>query len=220
MTKFLIPFLLISAAASARDLSTYRGFQLGAGLDAVAKQAGEDPAQAKTIHRRPALIQELEWRPQALGSSSDAEPAKDVLFSFYDGQLFRIAVHYDHYQIDGMTTADLVDAISAQYGNATTGALPVDSATAAYGDREEILAQWQDAEYRFELVQFSYGRDYKLVGTLKSLEGPVRAATIEALRLDLQDAPQREAARVAKEDEKERARLDKARLANKAKFKP
>jgi hypothetical protein len=58
------------------------------------------------------------------------------------------------------------------------------------------------------------------VGTLKSLEASAEAATIEAVRLDLQDAPEREAARVAKEDETERARLDKARLANKAKFKP
>ena len=219
MTKFFIKSLwLISAAASAGDLSTYRKFQLGTGLAEVAKLAGEDPAQAKTIHLRPVLMQELTWHPHAVGSSQ-TEPAKDVFFSFYDGQLYQIAVHYDHYEIDGMTTDDMIDAISAQYGSATKPA-GVSSVKTLYGDHEEILAQWQDSQYRFDLVRFSYGRDFKLVGTLKSLEASVEAATVEAVRLDLQDAPRREAVRVAKEDETERVRLDKARLANKAKFKP
>jgi len=218
MTKLLIKSLfLISAAACAEDLSTYRNFRLGTDVATVAKQAGADPAQAKTIHRRPALMQELTWNPKAAGSPQ-AEPARDVVFSFYDGQLYRIAVHYDHYEIDGMTTDDMIDGISAQYGSATTP--PASSVTTLYGDREEILAQWQDSQYRFDLVRFSYGRDFKLVGTLKSLDASAEAATLEAVRLDLQDAPQREAARVAKEDQTERARLEKARLANKAKFKP
>jgi hypothetical protein len=60
-------------AAWAGDLSTYRNFQLGTDLATVAKQAGEDPSQANVIHRRPALIQELEWRPQS-GSTSQADP--------------------------------------------------------------------------------------------------------------------------------------------------
>jgi len=219
MTKLLVKsLLLISAAASAQDLSTYRKFRLGTDLDTVAKQASEDPVQAKTIYRRPALLQELTWKAQAAGSPQ-TEPARDVVFSFYDRQLYRIAVLYYHFEIDGMTTKDMIEAISAQHGSATkpAGVTPVKT---LYGDHEEVLAQWQDSQYRFDLVRFSYGRDFKLVGTLKSLEASVEAATIEAVRLDLQDAPQREAARVAKEDETERARLDKARLANKAKFRP
>ena len=75
-------------------------------------------------------------------------------------------------------------------------------------------------EYDFSLIRSSYGRDFKLVGTLKDLNAQAEAATIEAVKLDLEDAPQKEAARVAKEDETERIRLEKARLANKAKFRP
>jgi len=210
----------MSAAGWAGDLSTYRNFQLGTALATVAKQAGEDPSQAKVIHVRPVLIQELAWRPQPAGSSSQTETAKDVVFSFYDGQLFRIKVDYDHYQIDGLTTDDLVEAISAKYGSATKPPVPVNSAATSYGDHEQVLAQWQDSQYRFELIRFSYGRDFKLVGILKNLEASAQAATIEAARLDAEDAPQREAARIARQDETERARLDKARLANKAKFRP
>ena len=218
--SLLASFALMSAAAGGEDLSKYRNFQLGADLATVAKQAGQDPAEAKTIHRRPALIQELAWRPPPTSASSPTEPVKDVVFSFYDGQLFRIVIQYDHYEIDGMTAGDLVEAISAQYGIATKPPDAPKSIRALYGDQETALARWQDARYRFELVRFSYGRDFKLVGTLRSLEASVESATTEAARLDLEDAPQREAARLAKEEETERARLEKARLANKAKFKP
>ena len=44
------------------------------------------------------------------------EPAKQVVFSFYDGELFRIVVNYDRYETEGLTADDLVDAISATYG--------------------------------------------------------------------------------------------------------
>src|SRR5581483_3178994 len=96
VTTLCVLFGLASATALGADLSGYRKFQLGASLPAVAKQAGTNVSQAKTIHSRPALIQELEWRPPILGSSN-AEPAKDVVFSFYNGTLFRIVIDYDRY---------------------------------------------------------------------------------------------------------------------------
>ena len=60
LTSFLV-FGAISAVCAA-DLSKYRDFQLGTDLPTIAKQVGASPSQAKAIHRRPALIQELEWR--------------------------------------------------------------------------------------------------------------------------------------------------------------
>src|SRR5689334_18675069 len=74
-----------AAATLGGDLSKYRNFQLGTDLATVAKQAGVDPSQAKAIHLRPALIQELEWRPRALGPTSQREAAQDVVFGFYNG---------------------------------------------------------------------------------------------------------------------------------------
>ncbi len=48
---------------NAPDLSRYREFQFGMNLLVVAKQADMEPSEARVIHQRPAVIQELEWRP-------------------------------------------------------------------------------------------------------------------------------------------------------------
>jgi hypothetical protein len=208
------------AATWAGDLSKYRNFELGTDLSTVAKQAGANPSQAKVIHRRPALIQELEWRPQPLGPSSQREPAKAVVFSFYDGELFRIVVDYDRYETEGLTADDFVDAISATYGPAAKPTAPAKVAPESYGDQEQILAQWQDSQYRFDLIRSSYGPTFRLVGVIKKLEAPAQAATLEANRLDDQEAPQRDAARIANEEEAAKTRLEKARLVNKPKFRP
>src|SRR5579872_974644 len=93
----LVLFTAASLTALAEDLSKYRDFQFGVDLPAVAKLMGASPSQAKQIHSRPALVQELEWRPQSLGHSPQAESAEGVVFSFYNGTLFRIAVKYDRH---------------------------------------------------------------------------------------------------------------------------
>lgn len=212
-------FLRLQAASPTDDLSKYRGFQFGADLAAVARQAGVAPSQARVIHSRPALIQELEWRPRSPGVSSMSESAKSVVFSFYADELFRIVVDYDRYETEGMTDGDFVEAISAAYGPA---AQPAVSAKVAqgYGEAEEIIAQWQDPQYRFELLRYSYGPTFKLVGVSKKLEAPAQAAATEAKRLDDQEAPQRDAARLVSEAGAAKAKLDNARLVNKPKFRP
>ena len=219
LTSFFL-FGAVSAAALTGDLSAYRKFQFGSDLQAVAKLAGANPSHATVIHRRPALIEELEWRPQPLGWSSKTEPVQQVVFSFYNGALFRIVATYDRYETEGLTSDDIIEAISATYGVAAKPTV-VDNVSKEFsGDKEEILAQWQDPLYRFDLVRFSYGSTFRLVGVMKKLEGPAQAATIEAKRLDDKEAPQRDAARVASEEQAAGAKLEKARLANKPKFRP
>jgi hypothetical protein len=219
----LAAFLMVgamSAAPSPGDLSKYRNFEFGSDLTTVAKQAASDPSQAKVIHSRPALIQELKWRPQPLGVSSRAESAQEVLFSFYDGQLFRIQVDYDRYQTAGLTVDDFVDSLSATYGPAAKVAAQAKVAPGAYDDQEEIVAQWQDSQYRFDLIRLSYGPTFRLVGVMNRLETPAEAANLEARRLDDLEAPQRDAARLASEQEAAKAKLEKSRLVNKPKFRP
>jgi len=216
-------FVLFTAAsltAVAADLSKYRDFQFGADLPTVAKVIGASPSQAKLIHSRPALVQELEWRPQSLGPSPKAESAEGVVFSFYNGTLFRIAVKYDRYATEGLTTEDFVEAISAMYGPAAKLPPPVEPVKESYGDQDVAVARWEDPQYRFDLVRSSYGPSYSLVGILKSLEAPVQAANVEAKRLDDLEAPQRDAARAAAEQGAKAASLEKARLVNKPKFRP
>jgi hypothetical protein len=214
----LLVLAMMPAAGRAADLSRYRDFQLGTDLPAVAKQVGAGASQAKTIHLRPAFIQELQWHPQTLGPSSKAEAAQNVVFSFYNGELFQISINYDRHETEGLTTGDMIEAISATYGIAgkpTASAVP-----AGLGDPEEVVARWQDPQYSFDLIRFAYGPTFKLIGVLKRLETPVQSAIAEARRLDDREAPQRDAARMADAKETEMARLEKARLVNKPKFRP
>jgi hypothetical protein len=118
-----------------------------------------------------------------------------------------------------MTTVDMVEAISASYGIAVKPPAPPKAGPGIF-DQEEVVARWQDSEYSFELIRSSYGPSFKLVGVLKKLEAQAQAAIVEAALLDDKEAPQREANRLAREDETERAKLEKARLVNKARFRP
>jgi hypothetical protein len=162
------------------------------------------------------LIQELE-RPRVLGPLSAADGARELIFTFYNGELYRIAVNYDRYETEGMTGDDVVEAISKTYGNSNT---PAKTPVERYGVEEQVLARWEDAEYRFDLIRSSYGPSFKLIGMLKRLEAPARLAIAEATRLDTQEAPQRDAARIAAEDAAAKAKLDDARRTNKPKFHP
>ena len=221
MSRILAFFLvagITSSVASAADLSRYRDFQLGAHLPSIAKQVGEDPAQAKVLSSRPALIQELEWTPQSIGPSLKPEAVKDVAFTFYNGELHRIVVNYDRYETEGLTINDIVESISATYGAPTALIGAAGASKGPYGDREEVLAQWQDTEYRFDLFRSSYGPSFRLVATLKRLEEPARAAGAEAKRLDDKEAPQRDAARIVSEEQAARLKLEQARILNKPRF--
>lgn len=218
-TSSLLVFGMTSLAF-AGDLSRYRDFQLGNSLPTVAKQIGTSPSQAKVVQVRPALIQELAWRPQPLGPSTKTDPAQEVVFSFYAGELFQIVVNYDRYQTEGLTADDFVEAITVKYGIAATPTGPSKAAQGPYGDEEEIIARWDNPRYRFELIRSSYGPSFKLRGVLKELEVQAQAAALEAKRLDDQEAPQRDAARVASEAEATKAKLEKARHLNKPNFRP
>lgn len=211
---------VISAAAAAGDLSNYRGFRFGADLAAVGRQADADVSQAKLIHSRPAVMQELEWRPQRLGAGHQDESTADVVFSFYNGGLYRIAISYDRFKTEGMTVEDIIEAVSTMYGPAQKLTPPLKAGSGRYGDEDEVVARWQDSQYSFDLIRTSYGPSFRLVGVIKSLDVQAQAAVAEAKRLDELDAPQREAARAAKEETAVKAKLEKTRLANKARFQP
>jgi hypothetical protein len=216
----LLALGMASGIVSAQDLSRYRDFQLGTDLPTITKQIGTSPAQIKVIDRRPALIQEMAWHPQPLGSSHKTESVQEVVLTFYDGELFRIVVNYDRHETEGLTTADLVGAISTTYGLAAKPSVQAKAMKGPYGDPEDMLAQWQDSQYRFDLIRSSYGPSFRLIGVLKRLEAPAQAAMLEAQRLDDQEAPQRDAARIASEEDVAKAKLEKARLVNKLKFRP
>jgi len=211
---------LTSAVVLAEDLSKYGRFQLGTELATVAKQTGVSPAQIKVIHRRPVLIQELEWQSEATSSPTSKQSTWVVVLCLYDGQLFRIVVKYDGRETEGLTADDMVDAISQTYGVATHTTPSAKASAGRYSDEEQVLAQWHDAKHHFDLIRSSYGGRYSLAGLLKRLEEPAARALAEGVRLDNNEAPQREIDRIAAQAESDRVNLDNARVANKPKFRP
>jgi hypothetical protein len=219
----LEPARVSAPLTPARDLSRYREFQLGMNLLAVAKQAELKPSEARMIHQRPAVIQELEWRPQdSLGSSAPAEPVKNVLFSFYNGELFRIQIIYDQYKTEGLTDEDMIESISAQYGPASRPAAKVIlfSSLYVYNDTEKVIARWEDSQSSFNLFRSSYQPAFGMLVFSKRLDPLAQAAIVKAIGLDEQEAPQREIDRQKKEDAETRAAEEMARPANKAAFRP
>ena len=207
----------------AQDLSKYREFQLGMDLPAVAEKAGMKPSQATLIHQRPAMIQELEWRPQnSFNSPPQTDSVREVLFTFYNGQLYRIVVNYDKDRTEGLTEEDLIESISARYG---TPAKPVariisSSSSQVYSDSEKVIARWEDPQHSINLFRFSYQSTFGLLIFSKGLDTLAQVAIIEAKRLNEQEAPQREIDRQKKEADEKSAAGQKARPTNKANFHP
>lgn len=230
VTVVILGALLAPLSIQTQDLSRYRDFKFGTGLPVVAKQARLKPSDAKTIHRRPAMIQELVWEALSFTHSSpQAESVKDILFSFYNGELFRLVVFYNQERVEGMTAEDIIGAISAKYGKASRPTLEITlSSTQQFSDgekfysyrNEKVIAQWEDSQYSFCLFQSSAQSTYGLVAYSKRLNDQAQAAIAEAIRLDEAEIPQREVARKQKKDDEDRAQQEKARRTNKAPFRP
>ncbi len=215
--------LLLAPLMHAQDLSMYRNFQFGMNLPAVAKQADVKPSEAKVIHQRPALIEELEWRPRRLyDSSKETDPVREVLFSFYNGELFRVLVTYDPDRTQGLTRQDMVEAISAIYGTASNpdAQIILFSSSSVYSNTEKVMARWEDPQYSFNLFRVSYNSAYGIAAFSKRLDALAEKAIIEAIRLDAKEAPEREIQRQKKADDANRLAQDKARPGNKANFRP
>jgi hypothetical protein len=221
--------VITAAPTYSQDLSRYREFQLGTNLPAIAKQIRVKPSDAKAIHERPAMIQELEWRAPLMDSSQRSDSVGNILFRFYNGELYRLVVTYDPERTEGMTAEDLVEALSAKYGTANRPTAEIVlSATHLFTDgekmivdrSEKVIASWDDSQYSFNLFQFSSESTFGLVVYSKRLDDLARAAIVESVRLDQQEAPQREINSRKKKDEANRAKLEKARGVNKPPFRP
>ena len=205
--------------------SRYREFQLGSNVGSVSALIKVAASEARTIHQRPAVIQELKWRPPYFVSGSTTprtDPVQQIVFSFYDDQLFRILIDYDPQRTGGMTRADMVDAISQAYGSplqAGAGKAPA-AASQLEVESGTPVARWGDAEYSVVLYQSSYASGFRVLVSSPRLEALARTADAQAVRLDQREAPQRELARQKKEADDARVSQEKARVSNKAAFRP
>src|SRR5947209_16444239 len=148
-----VVLLLSAPLLRAQDLSKYRHFALGMSVTKVLERTGQKTADVKLIYGRPALVQEVNWWPPNLpGTLFQSDTVEQILFSFYNGELYKISVTYDQTSTEGLTTEDMVKSISAKYGPATNVVVETDSAkNDRYDVTQRPVASWEDAQYSFNL---------------------------------------------------------------------
>ena len=196
----LVVLLLLAPLLRAQDLSKYRHFTFGMSVTRLLERTGQKMADVKVIHGRPALIQELTWWPPILpGASFQADTVEEILFSFYNGELYKISVTYNQTSMEGLTADDMVKSISAKYGPATN-VVEVDSAKIDFYDvKQKLVATWEDSQYSFNLVRSSFTDGFGLMIYSKGANAEAELAIAEAVKLDKQEGPQREAERQKKQ---------------------
>jgi hypothetical protein len=183
-------------------------------------------ADVVLLHERPALLQELPWRARYFSIGPGQAPkdaVQQILFSFFDDQLFRITIDYDRLQTEGMTDADMVAAFSERYGtplvppdpakpSVTLSALSLNSST--------DVARWTDGDMRVVLSRNRFTGGFQLVVRSERLNGLARVADDEATQSDAAAAPALDLARRQRAADDARVAKEKARASNIAAFRP
>jgi hypothetical protein len=230
MAVTVLGVVLSAHSAHAQDRARYRDFALGSSVSSVSTLAKTTAGDTKTIHARPALMQELEWRPQYFANftASSADPVQKIVFSFYNDQLSKMVVDYDRDRTAGMTGGDIIGAISSSYGPADKPVLQTarTAPTDIDGESSVAIARWHDADYAVVLYRAdsSYGSSastrFQLVVSSPRLDALAHTAAVQALRQDQREAPQREVARHQKAIDDAKLAAAQAREANIAAFRP
>lgn len=217
-----VGLILGAQPAFAQDLSRYRAYVLESGLDSVVAVSGARAGDAKTLHERPATIQQLEWRaPYADSRNTLADPVRQISFTFYNDALYQVVVDYDRARTEGLTNSDIVESLSTAYGVPTLASSKTRTSPPAEAFPDSIVvARWESADSSLTLVRGSYTPAFQLILVSKPLSTRARSAVREAIRLDAIEAPRREAAQRKKEAGDASAARDKTRIANKAAFRP
>jgi hypothetical protein len=214
----LSTLLLSASLLQGQELSKYRSFSLGTNLASALKLSNQKLADVKTIHARPMLIQELTWWP--LGSSGAPfrlDSVEQILFSFSNGELYKISVTYNHKSTEGLTAADMVTFISAKYGPATSVESAIDPImNARYDMKQRCLASWQDSQFSVDLVLSSFTEGFGLVIYSRAINTESDLASAEAVKLEEQERPEKE----ANERKKEADDLEVMRAKNQKSFRP
>jgi ribonuclease HI len=214
----LSALFLTASLLHGQELSKYRGFSIGTSLANVLKLSDQKLADVKTMHARPMLIQELTWwPPSSIGAYSRPDNVEQILFSFSNGELYKISVTYDRSSTEGLTALDMVKSISAKYGPATNVESEIDPVmNALYNMKQNPVASWEDSQYFFNLIRSSYIDRFGLVIYSKRANAEAELGIAEAVKLEEQERPEKEASQKRKEADD----LEGARQKNQKSFHP
>jgi hypothetical protein len=210
--------LLASPVIRAQDFSKYRDFSLGTSVAAVLKRTEQAQKDVKLIHARPTLVQNLTWWPPAVpGVSYHADSVEQMLFSFCNGELYKITVTYDTNSTQGLTSADMVKSITAKYGPATVlDPAPDPALIEGFSNSDKTIASWEDSQYFFKLIRSPFTNRFGLILFSKKVNAVAELAIADAVILEKQEKPQREADLKKKEADD----LEAERLKNQKVFRP
>ena len=214
----LSALLLAAPMLRAQDFSKYRGFSVGTSLATVLKHTDKKLTDVNVTHAGRPLFQEVTWWPPNIpGTSFRADSVEQILFSFYNGELYKITVTYDQTSTEGLTSLDMVKSIAETYGPATSVAPEIDSTTIErYDVKQKPVASWEDSQYSFNLVRSSFTDRFGLVISSKRVSAEAELAIVEAVRLDKEDGTKKEAERQKKLTDD----LEVARQKNRKIFRP
>jgi len=201
--------LLSAPLIFGQDLSKYRTFSLGTGLAELSKQVGPYSHYTTLIHPRPAAIQELTfWTLNSSRPRVGVYPVSQILFSFYNGELYRIVVTYDRYDIEGLTDDDMIQALSARYGKATSlypessffptnyldgstdKVIPSSFTSDSYRSADRVIARWEDSQNSVNLFSSTSRNSFGLAISSKRLDAQAEAAIFEFEKIEKREAPQ------------------------------
>jgi hypothetical protein len=227
--------ILISApTVLGQNLAKYQKFSLGTSLAEVSKQVGPYSHETTLVHQRPAVIQELTFWPLNFSSAVRVDKVWQILFSFYNGELYRIVVTYEQDATAGLTEDDMVQAISVRYGTATRAAteanffptnyldgstdkvIPFFPISDPYRSEDRLIARWENSQNAVSLLRSRNLTSFRLAISSKQLDAQAEAAIIESVKLENAEASQKEIDRQKSEADK----LETARQKNMKTFQP
>jgi hypothetical protein len=218
LALLLMALLFVAPILRAQNFSKYRDFSLGTNLATVLKRTEKKLADVTTTHGVPALFQEVTWWPPSLpGASSRSDSVEQVLFYFFNGELYKIAVIYDQSSTEGLTAEDLIKTISAKYGPpASVVPEPASTLSVGYDTQQKTVASWQDSLYCLSLVRTSSSDRFGLLIYSKRVNAEAELGLVEAAKREKEQAPAREAERQKKQTDA----LELTRQQNQKSFRP
>jgi len=199
--------------------SRYRGVSIGDSVGVVAAALHMTPSDVAIVHTRPALIQQLTWRPNQFftGRTSAPDALEEMVLTFHLGQLARIVATYDRDRTEGLTNADLRDSFTTIYG--TSMLVSTASGIRSSGD-PEIIGQWGDGETLVVLLRETFPRRIRVTVSSVAADRLLQDALASGARLDATEAPTREMVRRLSEELTRRQRDEQSRIDNKSAFTP
>lgn len=212
--------VLAVCTVSAAELTRYREFELGASV-ATVTAVTQNAARVKTVHSRPALLQQLEWRPRYMAGAPqpDRDSIGEIVFSFVDDQLFEMSIAYAPDRTSGLTDEDMIGSLTAIYGAPLSPRSRPRSRAIAL-DAPLVIAEWRQADATVALQRKPYNESFVLVITSLSLDTIARKAQASAVVMDEREAPAREAALLKKQADEAKVVAERTRSTNKKVFQP